>query len=556
MLKFFDMAQGVCHIVLEAPLVKDDVETLRALLKKEYISWSIEFGRVYNVGVDVIEILYEEISQNKKNISITTHKNKLNRYLNDLGFTSRFHSLIKEDVLSVNEIQIILIGGSADSSSKVIQIVKDCAFNDLTLIIVQHVEPNRVGNFDEVLSRYTNNKVSYAKDGQIIEKSHIYLAPPNRHLKVNDGAFVLSNEGKYNYSKPSISISYDSFSSFYKEKLLIVQECGYANDGVDKLQLLKENKSKIVIQEISECEAKPMVQNAIMLGVHDFVLSINDIIDLINIIDFNISKEAWIEYLLEKIYEAHSYDFRLYHKDMVSRRIGIFMLKHDIKHIKDAVVTILFNSSAFKGFFLELSINVTELFRKPESFKNSVKLLNKYHKNSHALKVWSAGCSSGEEVYSMTILLDSLGLLEKSIIYATDFNPVVLQEAQNGVYSLAEYEVAKVNFKKVGLETDLNNYVKVNNNYITISEKLKEKTLFFQHNLIEDSSFNEFDIIICKNVIIYFNDNLQKRVFQLFYDSLKFGGHLILGESEMIIPMFSNKFERCNDNCKIFRKIA
>ena len=240
---------------------------------------------------------------------------------------------------------------------------------------------------------------------------------------------------------------------------------------------------------------------------------------------------------------------------MVSRRIGIFMLKHDIKHIKDAVVTILFNSSAFKGFFLELSINVTELFRKPESFKNSVKLLNKYHKNSHALKVWSAGCSSGEEVYSLSILLDSLGLLGKSLIYATDFNSVVLNEAKNGLYSSESYEEAEINFAQTGIETELGKYITTNKHFININENIKSKILFFQHNLIEDSSFNEFDIIICKNVIIYFDDNLQKKVFQLFYDSLKFGGYLVLGESEYLSPSFVDKFEQSCINCKAFKKV-
>ena len=556
MLKFFDIEDSSCHIVLDAPLSKDDSKTLALLLEKEYLSWNIEFGHIYNIGVDILNTLYEAIFQKQKKVSITTHKSKLNRYLHSLGFKTHFVSLIKNEIVDINSIDVVVVGGSADSSTKIVEILKNATLQNITLVIVQHVEATRVGEFDVILQRLTTQKVSYAKDAQEIKKGQIYIAPANKHLKVINGNFYLSDDEKHNFAKPSISLSYESFSDFYKEKLLVIQECGYASDGVDKLQHLKENGSKLIIQEIAECKATPMISNAIDVGAHDFILTLEEIISFLNIVDMKLRKDEWIEYLLEKIYEIHNYDFRLYHKDMVRRRIDVYMLKHGIKDIKDTVVMILFHKNAFKSFFLELSINVTELFRKPESFKNSIKFLEKYHKKSRSIKIWSAGCSSGEEVYSMGILLDIMNLLEKSIIYATDFNSVVLQEAKNGVYSQEEYKIAQENFAKIGFKSDLNNYLTLNSNYITISEKIRDKTLFFQHNLIEDSSFNEFNIIICKNVIIYFDDNLQKKVFQLFYDSLKFGGHLVLGESEMIIPMFQEKFERCSENCKIFRKVA
>jgi chemotaxis protein methyltransferase CheR len=240
---------------------------------------------------------------------------------------------------------------------------------------------------------------------------------------------------------------------------------------------------------------------------------------------------------------------------MIKRRVDVFMIKHGIKNLKDAIGTILFNKSAFKVFFLELSINVTEFFRDPESFKDIINLVNKSHKNRHNIKVWSAGCSTGKEAYSVAILLRSLGMLDKSIIYATDFNMVVIEEAKNGIYSNEAYEIGLANFEKLKLNDKLGNYIIKNDNYMIVAEEIREKTLFFQHNLLTDSSFNEFDIIICKNVIIYFDNNLQKKVFGLFYDSLKFGGHLVLGESESIHPSFKDKFEKCSKNCKIFIKV-
>ena len=555
MLKFFDKSSS-CHIVIEQQITTNDIEMLEVLLQKNYTSWDIEFGIIFNVGVEILNLLYKEIFENHKQIFIFTHKDKLHRYFKRLGFNTKFESLLKKDIINIDTVEIILIGGSADSSTKIIEIIKNTTLDNLALVIVQHVKMDKSGIFDEILQRYTKHKVSYAKNGEKIKKSSIYIAPNNKHLKVKDGCFLLSDDDKYNFSKPSVSVSYLSFSSYYKDKLLAIQECGYASDGVDKLKFLKRNNSKLIIQDIDECEAKPMIQNALNLSVEDYVLNLKNIIIYLNLVDKKISKDDWIEYLLEMIYEKYSYDFRLYYRDMVNRRLGVFMINHRIKSIKDAIGVILFNSSAFKVFFLELSINVTELFRKPKSFQQMVQFLNMYYKKSHNIKLWSAGCSSGEEVYSTAIILDSLGLLDKSIIYATDFNNVILEEAKNGAFSNELYQLAKENFAKIGLNTNLDSYFIKNKNYLLIDEKIKKKTLFFEHNLTTDSSFNEFDIIICKNVIIYFDKDLQKKVFQLFYDSLKFGGHLVLGESESMIGFLANKFEQCSDDCKIFKKVA
>jgi len=555
MIQFFESSNS-CHIVLKPPLEKSDSITLESLLNKEYASWHVEFGRIYSVDAVIVNILYKEVFTNSKKITITTHKNKLKTYLYRLGFEVSFDSLVKKDIVDVDSIEVILIGGSADSSPKIIEIVKNTSLNNLSLILVQHVEPNAKAIFDEILQKYTSYKVGYAKDNERIKKGHIYIAPSNKHLKVLDGCFLLDDGDKYNFSKPSVSVSYESFSNYYKEKLLVIQECGYASDGVDRLELLKYNDSKLIIQDIKECEAQPMVSNALKVNVHNYVLNEEEIINYINLLDKNITLSTCIEYLLEMIFKKYDYDFRLYHRDMVSRRLKVFMIKHEIKNIKDTVAIILFNKSAFKAFFLDVSINVTELFRKPKSFKQMTEFLNKNYKNTHSIKIWSAGCSSGKEPYSMAILLDKLNLLEKSIIYATDFNSVVLQEAENAIYSNESYLTAKKNFSEIFFESSLDDYLLKNNNFITIDEKIKEKVLFFQHNLVLDSSFNEFDIIICKNVIIYFNYKLQQKVFKLFYDSLKFGGYLVLGESEQIHSLFIDKFEKCSEDCKIFKKVA
>ncbi len=557
MLRFFEYVDR-CSMIIDAPIGKDDILNMQSLFDRYgNVLWSLEFGRIYSLQREITLMLYREIFIKKKIIYITTHKNKLSRYFHRLGFKATFISLIKDEIVSSSAIEIVLIGGSADSSQKIMNIVKCCSFENLTLVVVQHVEAHKDGIFDEILQPYSSNRVSYAKDGETPRRGRIYIAPRDKHLRVVDGIFFLTNERKHNYSRPSISVSYESFSNYYRDSLLIIQECGYLNDGVDRLSLARQNGSKIVIQDAKECEAKSMVSDAIAIENRDYIFNEKSIIDYIDFLENKFTTDEWITYLLEMIYLRYSYDFRLYQRDMVARRLEVFMLKHEIKSDKEAVGAILFNRSIFKSFFLELSINVTEFFRNPDSFKDIVKFIKRVHKKSRNIKIWSAGSSSGKEAYSLAIILSHLGILDRSLIYATDFNSVIIQEAKSAIYSNTSYEVALKNFELIGLNDSLQNYIIKNDNFMMIDKKIMRRVLFLEHNLTTDASFNEFDIIICKNVIIYFNSDLQRRVFKLIYDSLKFGGHLILGESEGVEMSFVDRFELVSDDkSKIYRKVA
>ncbi len=146
--------------------------------------------------------------------------------------------------------------------------------------------------------------------------------------------------------------------------------------------------------------------------------------------------------------------------------------------------------------------------------------------------------------------------MDKSIIYATDFNHVVIEEAKNSIYSLERFNKAKKVYEELDFKMPLENYFEINTKFVKVKEYLKHNVLFFVHNLERDSVFNEFDMIECKNVMIYFNEELKQNIFKMFYDSLKFGGHLFLGSSEMIPRSFDDKFEVCDDKNKIYRKIA
>jgi chemotaxis protein methyltransferase CheR len=171
------------------------------------------------------------------------------------------------------------------------------------------------------------------------------------------------------------------------------------------------------------------------------------------------------------------------------------------------------------------------------------------------IRIWCAGSSKGQEAYSIAIMLAEYGLLERSIIYATDFNGLVLEQAKNGIYSKEEYLQCEENYLLLNNKNPLEKWFEIEENYVIINDEIRRKVHFFQHNLVTDGEINEFHIVFCRNVLIYFNEKLQKKVINLIYSSLVRDGYLILGDSEHING--EEKFKRLknNSNSKVFKKI-
>jgi chemotaxis protein methyltransferase CheR len=563
--------QGELQIQVDNALTPSEFEQFTALLtKEEYVNCEVEFTHQYTLSTHTLQLLYQVIYIQKRRVHITAYKARLTRYLHHLGFDAFFKSQLQFRQINNSNIKYIIIGGSAQSGEKISQILSAIDTKRFAIFIVQHIPPDEQGSFDEILTRQTKSHAYYAKAGQQVKIGSIYIAPPDHHLKVEHNQIVLDQSAKVNYARPSISVTFESFSQEYHDNLLAILECGYAADGVDALATLKRNRSTIIIQDPTECEdATSIPKKAIETHRYDYVFNATQIINFITLLGLDLNNTyQWIEYLLDAINEKYDYDFRRYQQSSVKRRLEVFMTKHAIKDIKSLVILILHSNSAFRSLFLELSINVTELFRRPESFSKMIDSIVKEYAHSYNIKIWSAGCSSGEEVYSTAILLDQIGLLEKSIIYATDFNPVVIDEAKNGLYSLDQYHQAQKGYQEVWDYYDytyapthhsspapLTSAFELNTNYIEVKPHIRKRIHFFVHNLTKDSTFNEFDIIECKNVLIYFDSALQLKVFQLFYDSLKFGGTLFLGESETIPAEFEGRFVPTSNGCKSYKKV-
>jgi chemotaxis protein methyltransferase CheR len=262
-----------------------------------------------------------------------------------------------------------------------------------------------------------------------------------------------------------------------------------------------------------------------------------------------------VDELIMLINDYSGYDFSDYSMPSLHRRFQRYIDLNKISDFKQLLQDLMNDSSMLNNLIEEVTVNVTEMFRDPSFFAairtDIVPQLNKLP----VIKIWHAGCSTGEEVYSMAILLKEHNLLDKSIIYATDINQTVLDAAKAGKYSIESFKENEINYRESEGTKKISDYYTVLNGEVLMNDDLKSKIIFSTHNLVSDSAFNQFDLIVCRNVLIYFNKSLQDNVLQMFYNSLSENGMLAIGSKETI--MFSpieSKMQVVNANWKIWKK--
>lgn len=254
--------------------------------------------------------------------------------------------------------------------------------------------------------------------------------------------------------------------------------------------------------------------------------------------------------------ERFGYDFTGYSKSSVNRRLQQFMVTEKIACIEDLQVQILRHPEFHVKLAQNLTVNFTEMFRDPLFYRSLVKKVFPFLSTYPTIKIWHAGCSTGEEVYSLAILLEEYDLLKRTKIYATDINETCLFKAEKSVYSSTQVRKYTRNYILAGGRRDFSEYYTAQNNGVTFREELRRNISFFPHNLATDSSFNEFHLILCRNVLIYFNRDLQNKVVKLFLESLNNLGYLALGNKEtLLFNELKTRFAFIDKEEKIYRKV-
>jgi chemotaxis protein methyltransferase CheR len=267
-------------------------------------------------------------------------------------------------------------------------------------------------------------------------------------------------------------------------------------------------------------------------------------------------KDAEVEILLNDLLEQYGYDFNDYAKASLKRRINRLLTLDNFPSFAELRYRIKNDDAYLKRFVEEITVNVTEMFRDPSFYfalRTSVlPTLATYP----LIRIWLAGCSTGEEAYSIAIILHEANLLQKSLLYATDINPDVLEKAKEGIFPLSQMKQYSENYILSGGKNDFSSYYTSRYDRAKFDEQLKTRMVFATHNLVSDRSFNEFQLILCRNVMIYFEKQLQDHVLQLFDQSLEPLGFLALGSKETIrFSSIGSSYKQVNKE-KIWRKGA
>ena len=270
----------------------------------------------------------------------------------------------------------------------------------------------------------------------------------------------------------------------------------------------------------------------------------------------NIIRDEELDQFLQELFQLYGYDFSNYARASLKRRINRLMLIDKHPSFAELFFKIKNDPDYLPRVVEEITVNVTEMFRDPAVFKMIREEILPMIATHPFIRIWHAGCSTGEEVYSMAILLEEAKLLHKSLIYATDLNASVIENIRKGIFPVNRMKQYSENYILSGGKKDFSQYYTAKYDWAKFDEKLKSKMIVATHNLVSDRSFNEFQLIFCRNVLIYFDKELQDKVFTLFDDSLEKLGFLVLGAKENIrfSKIYKNYLQQPGKE-KIWRKI-
>jgi len=536
-------------IAVQALETQEDIHTLISSLVPTF-SIEISFLNIQHLPKEIILVL----KKIKSSLKITTNESVLKSYLMNLEFDVIYINHYQTNKKKLLDLDVIALGGSAGSLAKFQQIIRVLPKSDMSIFIIMHQKADKISTLNQVLQTYTNEyTVVESQSDMKIKPATIYTIPPGKHLIVTNGFIFLTDHDKRNYSRPSISTTFESLSNEYKSTFLAILVCGYGNDGSDSLETLQNNGSTVIVQDPDECIATPMLTNAIATEQIDYIMPMDEINEFISLhINHELFTFEELQLFLEKIYDRYGYDYRGYNFKHIKRRIHLFYNTLQPNNFLDFENKVLENTSIFRDLFLNISVNITTFYRNPIVFKLLREELLPKLDSYMDIKIWCAGCSSGEEPYSIAIILKELGLLDKSLIYATDLNEIILDNAKNGIFAKTSYNQFLKNYYKAGGCESFSRYFTNHNDFVEIKDEIKEKILFFRHNLALDGKINDFQLIFCRNVLIYFDTELKAKVFNLFDESLDNYGFLVLGESESLNN--NRKFKTLDEKNKIYKR--
>ncbi|MCX8083672.1 MAG: PAS domain-containing protein [Calditerrivibrio sp.] len=461
----------------------------------------------------------------------------------------------------------IAIGASAGGLEAIEQFVTNMPEkNNFGIIIIQHLSPDYKSMMAEILSKKTNIPVHKSEDGMLVEAGNIYLIPPKKNLTISQGRLVLNEPNYSGGLNFPIDLFLRSLAEDQGEKAIAIILSGTGSDGVRGIRAIKQHGGIIFVQDETTAKFDGMPKAAISTGLVDFIMKPSDmpkqIISMLeyptNFIKVDQDRVVTDEEILNKIFSliktSHGVDFSYYKPSTITRRLERRMSINKLEDISDYLNYMYKNPSEVAILFKEFLIGVTSFFRDTEVFLKLEQdvipdLLNRIP--DAEIRVWVAGCSTGEEAYSIAIIfkevMEKLNIIKQLKIFATDIDKRALQFAAVGAYPESITADVPVNY--------LSKYFIKQGNQFVITRSVRESIVFAEHNLIKDPPFTNISFISCRNLLIYLKPETQLKVLRNFHFSLKTHGVLLLGNSETIGDL-PELFDIMDPKLKIYESLG
>ncbi len=435
--------------------------------------------------------------------------------------------------------------------------------NGITFIVIQHLSPDYKSLMVELLSKRTRMPVYRAEEGMQVDVNSVYLIPPKKNLTIFHGKLLLSDTDHSKGLNLPIDIFFQSLAEDQAEKAVGVILSGTGSDGMRGIRYIKEAGGMVIVQSEDSAKFDGMPRSAISTGLTDFILPPDEIPDqllrlskhpLIVRADTSpgsLTEDSHLDRIFSLLREESKLDFTFYKPSTILRRIERRMTLNRVETLKDYAAFLRMHSQEVTRLFRDMLIGVTSFFRDVESFSE---LENKWmpdlirNAGNREVRLWVPGCSSGEEAYSLAILcqecLEQMGKTIPIKIFATDVDREAILRASAGTYPISSGSDLPAGH--------LSKYFHIRQQDIQIARSIREMVVFAQHNLIKDPPFTNIDLISCRNLLIYLQPVLQRKVMEFFNFSLNQDGILFLGKSETTGDM-ADYFEAVNHKHKIYR---
>ncbi len=456
---------------------------------------------------------------------------------------------------------LVVVGiGSSAGGLEALQImlanlpeIANCSY-----IIAQHLSPTHKSMMVELLSRVTDIPVMEIKNGIIIKPKTIYMTPQNTDIAVSNGRIYLKSVEQAFSPKPSVNYFFSSLANDFKERAIGVILSGTGSDGAYGIRSIKAEGGITLAQSPGSAKYDGMPLSAINTGKVDLVVSIDELAqEIANIVsslgkDIKIDEdERTLQQIFRVLFDAYGVDFSLYKKNTVHRRLERRIAALKLESLQDYYDSAKDDPNEISNLYHDILIGVTSFFRDKEAFdliKHHIESIVSKKEAGEEIRFWSIGCSTGEEAYSLAIILSEI--LGEDIsrykikIFATDIDDESLKIARTGLYA----ETSLENLDKKMIQR----YFSVQKNQFEVKKNLRELVIFSRHNIVSDSPFLRLDLVSCRNMLIYFSQDLQNKFFPLVHYALNDSGILFLGKSESL-GAHIDLFSVLDKNEKIFK---